>query len=132
MFAWGLHRHRLTIVSAILLLALLLHPAASLSAAPSTQQALPLQAAEVEAFWDGMIAAQLEAYHLPGATVAVVQGGELLFAKGYGYADLATRKPVVAEQTLFRPGSISKLFIWTAVMQLVEHGKLDLNADVNI
>ena len=131
MFAWGLHRHRLTIVSAILLLALLLHPAASLSAAPSTQQALPLQAAEVEAFWDGMIAAQLEAYHLPGATVAVVQGGELLFAKGYGYADLATRKPVVAEQTLFRPGSISKLFIWTAVMQLVEQGKLDLNADVN-
>lgn len=131
MFSLGLHRHRLTVVSAILLFLLLLNPTASLSAAPATQPALPLQADEVEAFLDGMIAAQLEAYHLPGATVAVVQGGELLFAKGYGYADLATRKPVVAEQTLFRPGSISKLFIWTAVMQLVEQGKLDLNADVN-
>jgi CubicO group peptidase (beta-lactamase class C family) len=92
---------------------------------------LPLQAAEVEAFLDGLVAAQLEAYTVPGATVSVVQDGELLFAKGYGYADLATRKPVVAEQTLFRPGSVSKLFIWTAVMQLVEQGQLDLDADVN-
>lgn len=118
-------------VVAIVLLLSVLWPAYPLHAAPVPQAALPLQAPEVEAFWDGLIAAQLEAYHIPGATVAVVQDGQLLFAKGYGYADVATRKPVVADQTLFRPGSISKLFIWTAVMQLVEAGKLDLNADVN-
>jgi len=86
---------------------------------------------EVEAFFDGVMAEQLKSYHIPGATVAVVADGELLFAKGYGYADLATHRPVVADRTLFRAGSTSKLFTWTAVMQLVERGKLDLNADVN-
>jgi CubicO group peptidase (beta-lactamase class C family) len=129
MFSLKLHHRRLTAVS--LLLLLLLNPALSLAAAPTTQPAEPLQATAVEAFFDGLLAAQQEAYHLPGAAVAVVQDGELLFAKGYGYADIATRQPVVAEQTLFRPGSISKLLIWTAVMQLVEQGKLDLDADVN-
>ncbi len=65
---------------------------------------------ELEAFLDGMITAQLDAYHIPGATVAVVKDGKLLFAKGYGYADLEERKPVIANQTIFRIGSISKLF----------------------
>ncbi|MFN8446808.1 MAG: serine hydrolase domain-containing protein [Caldilineaceae bacterium] len=115
----------------LLLILFTLFPAAPLLAAPPTQAKLPLQAAEVEAFWDGLLAAQMDAFHLPGATVAVVQDGKLLFAKGYGYADIATHKPVVADESVFRPGSISKLFIWTAVMQLVEQGKLDLDADVN-
>ena len=57
--------------------------------------------------------------------------GKLLFAKGYGYSDYEKKKPVSAEETLFRPGSVSKLFTWTAVMQLVEQGKLDLDRDVN-
>ena len=86
---------------------------------------------EVEAFFDGVMAEQLESYHIPGATVAVVADGELLFAKGYGYADLATHRSIVADRTLFRLASVSKLFTWTAVMQLVEKGKLDLDADVN-
>ncbi len=55
----------------------------------------------------------------------------MLAQKGYGYSDVKTRKPVDPELTLFRPGSISKLFTWTAVMQQVEQGKLDLDADVN-
>lgn len=96
--------------------------------APTGVLADPL---EVEAFIDGVMAEQLKSYHIPGATVAVVADGELLFAKGYGYADLAARRPVDAERTLFRVGSTSKLFTWTAVMQLVERGKLDLDADVN-
>jgi CubicO group peptidase (beta-lactamase class C family) len=97
-------------------------------AAPTGVFADPL---EVEAFVDGVMAEQLKSYHIPGATVAVVAGGDLLFAKGYGYADLATHRPVVAERTLFRPGSVSKVITWTAVMQLVEEGKVDLDADVN-
>src|ERR1035441_4304312 len=52
-------------------------------------------------------------------------------AKGYGYSDMAKRTPVTPDTTLFRPGSTSKLFTWTSVMQLVEQGKLDLNRDVN-
>jgi len=60
--------------------------------------------ATVQAFLDGLIAAQLEAYQLPGAAVAVVQEGELLFAKGYGYADLASRCSLaVSTAMLFHP-----------------------------
>jgi len=90
-----------------------------------------LTAADVGAFLDGIVPQQLERENIAGATVSVVKNGEVLFAKGYGYADVKNRKPVVADKTLFRPGSISKLFTWTAVMQLQEQGKLDLDKDVN-
>src|SRR5437762_6842978 len=50
---------------------------------------------------------------------------------GYGYSDVSERKLVGPVRTLFRPGSVSKLFTWTAVMQLVEQGKLNLDADIN-
>ena len=87
--------------------------------------------AELEAFVDGIMDANLRDKHVAGATVAVVKDGALFFAKGYGYADVAKRRPVDAEHSLFRIGSTSKLFTWTAVMQLVEQGKLDLDTDVN-
>lgn len=87
--------------------------------------------AELEAFVDGFVSGEVEAYDVAGLTVAVVKDGQLFFAKGYGWADVDRSLPVDAEQTLFRPGSVSKLFTWTAVMQLVEQGKLDLDADVN-
>ena len=87
--------------------------------------------AELEAFLDGVMAANLRDKHVAGATVSVVKDGALLFAKGYGYSDVAKRAPVDADRTLFRIGSTSKLFTWTAVMQLVEQGKLDLDTDVN-
>jgi CubicO group peptidase (beta-lactamase class C family) len=86
---------------------------------------------ELEAFVDGFVGGELEAYHVAGLTVAVVKDGQLFFAKGYGRADVERRVSVDADKTLFRPGSVSKLFTWTAVMQLVEQGKLDLDADVN-
>ena len=87
--------------------------------------------AELEAFIDGIMTANLRDKHVAGATVAVVKDGAVLFTKGYGYADVARRRPTDAERSLFRIGSTSKLFTWTAVMQLVEQGKLDLDADVN-
>ncbi len=86
---------------------------------------------ELETFFDGVIAAQKEANHIVGVTIAVVANGELFFAKGYGYADRAAGKKVDPERTMFRVGSVSKLFTWTAVMQQVEAGKIDLKADVN-
>jgi CubicO group peptidase (beta-lactamase class C family) len=101
------------------------------NASLGSHQQGPTDPQELEAFIDGVMAAQMEAYHIPGATISVVKDGELFFAKGYGYADSESRKPVIANETLFRIGSVSKLFTWTAVMQLAEQGKLDLNTDVN-
>jgi CubicO group peptidase (beta-lactamase class C family) len=86
---------------------------------------------ELEAFFDGILSVQRDIYRLAGMTISVVHGGEIIFAKGYGSADIEADKPVEADRTLFRPGSVSKLFTWTAVMQLVEQGKLDLDTDVN-
>ena len=80
---------------------------------------------------DGVMAAQLRDKHIAGATVSVVKDGQMFFAKGYGSADVRRRRGVSADSTMFRIGSISKLFTWTAVMQLVEQGKLDLDADIN-
>ncbi len=90
-----------------------------------------LTAVDLEAFLDGLMPAQLEREDVAGAVIAVVKDGQVIFAKGYGYSDMAKRTPVTPDSTLFRPGSTSKLFTWTAVMQLVEQGKLDLNRDVN-
>lgn len=90
-----------------------------------------MTAADVEAFLDGLVPLQIKQADVAGATVSVVKDGKLLFAKGYGYADVKQKKNVVANETLFRPGSVSKLFTWTALMQLFEQGKLDLDRDVN-
>jgi CubicO group peptidase (beta-lactamase class C family) len=86
---------------------------------------------DFEAFLDALIPSQLQNRNIAGAVVSVVKDGQVLFQKGYGYADFEAKKPVLPNETLFRPGSISKLFTATAVMQLVEQGKLDLDRDVN-
>ena len=85
---------------------------------------------DVSAWLDGFMPYALETGDIAGAVVVVVKDGQVLFQQGYGYSDLEKRTPVDPETTLFRPGSVSKLFTWTAVMQLVEQGKLDLDADV--
>ena len=90
-----------------------------------------MTAADLEAFLDGLVPQQIKHDDVAGVTISVVKDGKLLFAKGYGYADVKQKKPVSPQDTLFRPGSISKLFTWTAIMQLYEQGKLDLDRDVN-
>ncbi|HTD73658.1 MAG TPA: serine hydrolase domain-containing protein [Steroidobacteraceae bacterium] len=86
---------------------------------------------DLEAFFDGIIPLQLERSDVAGATVLVMHGSETLLQKGYGFSDLNAKHAVDTESTIFRLASISKLFTWTAVMQLVEQGKLDLDADIN-
>ena len=100
---------------------------------PPPQQAVTPQLTrqDLETFLDGVVPIQLQQNDIAGAVVAVVKDGQVLLAKGYGFADMKSRKPVSADDTLFRPGSISKTFVWTAVMQLYEQGKLDLDRDVN-
>ncbi len=90
-----------------------------------------LERADLEAFFDGIIPLQLERSDVAGATVLVMKDGKDLLRKGYGYSDVAKKKPVDPETTMFRLASISKLFTWISVMQLAEQGKLDIDADVN-
>jgi CubicO group peptidase (beta-lactamase class C family) len=98
---------------------------------PAALPPIPLERSDLEAFFDGALGLQLEEKHIAGAVVAVTVGDKVVFQKGYGYADVDKRQPVDPETTMFRVGSITKTFTWTAVMQLVEQGKLDLNTDVN-
>jgi CubicO group peptidase (beta-lactamase class C family) len=105
--------------------------AAVLAPTPVAVPAHELTAVDAEAWLDGLMPNALNTGHVPGAVVVVVKGGQVLFEKGYGFADYEKRIPVDPKATLFRPGSTSKLFTWTAVMQLVEAGKLNLDADVN-
>jgi len=89
-----------------------------------------LTGTDLEIFLDALVPTQLFRDHIAGAVVVVVKDGRVLLAKGFGYADVETRQPITPS-TLFRAGSISKLFTGVAVMQLVEKGKIDLDRDVN-
>lgn len=100
--------------------------------APSvTAGARLLTKADADAWLDGYMPYAMRAGDIPGAVVAIVKDGQILTSRGFGYADVAKRIRVDPERTLFRPGSVSKLFTWTAVMQLVEQRRLDLDTDVN-
>ena len=88
-------------------------------------------AADFEAVTDAYMQTALSDHHVAGAAVAVVKDGEILFRKGYGYADLENNIPVDGQTTAFQVASVTKLFTATAAMQMVEQGKLDLDTDVN-
>ncbi len=110
--------------AATLLIAASMGPAA-LATVPELTQA------DADAWLDGFMPFTLESNDIAGAVVVIVKDGQVLTQRGFGYADIAARKRVDPATTMFRAGSISKLFTWTAVMQLVEQGKIDLDADVN-
>ncbi len=87
--------------------------------------------ADVGAFLDGLMPQQIGQDDIAGAVIVIVKDGKILFQKGYGYSDVAKKTLVSPDGTLFHIGSVSKLFTWTAIMQLVEQGKVNLDADVN-
>lgn len=105
--------------------------AASSDAAPATQRVKPQDLKSLEDFVDGVMAQQIASREVAGATISVVHKGKVLFSQGYGFADIDAGVQVDPDETLFRPGSVSKLFTWTALMQQVELGRVDLDADVN-
>ncbi|MFL9842260.1 serine hydrolase domain-containing protein [Sphingomonas sp. ST-64] len=90
-----------------------------------------LTKSDVDTWLDGYMPYALARGDIAGAVVVVVKDGAVLTQRGFGYSDVAKRTPVDPEKTLFRPGSTSKLFTWTAVMQQVEAGKIDLDTDIN-
>jgi CubicO group peptidase (beta-lactamase class C family) len=115
-------------------MARLLLAAALALAAPVPLAAAPVAAQQLEGiagFVDGVMAQQLATREVAGAVVTIVHDGRVVLTRGYGFADVDARRPVDGAQTLFRPGSVSKLFTWTALIQQVERGRVDLDADVN-
>lgn len=98
---------------------------------PITPHSGPTDPQELEAFLDAFFTSQMKELHIPGAVFILVKDGEVFFAKGYGYANLEKRTPVIPDKTIFRVGSVSKLFTATAVMQLYERKQLNLEDDVN-
>lgn len=109
------------------------HPgqAQSIAVRPAAHAPVPLTSADLGAYMDGLFPYAIARAGIPGGAIVVVRDGRVLFVKGYGYSDVAAHAPVLPDRTMFRPGSVSKLFTWTAVMQQVEAGRIDLDADVN-
>jgi CubicO group peptidase (beta-lactamase class C family) len=121
-------------------LSILLMSLASLACAQGTSDGSPATAAapaqaltaeDANAWLDGYLPYALRTGDIAGAVVAIVKDGQVVTERGYGFSDVEKRTPVDPKRTLFRPGSVSKLLTWTAVMQQVEAGKIDLDADVN-
>jgi CubicO group peptidase (beta-lactamase class C family) len=98
---------------------------------PSVCNSHSLDRNDLDAWLDGLVPYALKSGDIAGGVVLVVKDGTVLLQKGFGYADVEKRIPFDPQRTMTRIGSTSKLFTWTAVMQLVERGKLDLNRDVN-
>ena len=96
--------------------------AAAVASDPAVRDAL----ARLDVWLEG----QRYRFDLPGFAVGVVHDQQLLWSKGYGYADVAKRIPST-NQTLYRIASISKTFAATAVVQLAERGKLSLEDPVS-
>jgi CubicO group peptidase (beta-lactamase class C family) len=119
------------LLAALVLLAAPVGAAAPSAPSAPAQTAHALTAQDLDAFFGGMMNYAIRRDDIAGAVLVVVKDGKVIFQHGYGYADLAKRTPVIPDLTMFRPGSTSKLFTWTAVMQQVQAGKIDLDADVN-
>ena len=92
----------------------------------------PLPPTELETFVDGVVKDAMAREHIAGVTVSVVQNGQVLLKKGYGFASLNPRRAVDPDRSLFRVGSISKTFTWIAVMKEVEAGRIRLNQPINL
>lgn len=109
-------------------------PVVSASPAAGAQSRAPgaaLTTEDLNDWLDGFLPYALQSGDIAGAVVAVVKDGKVVTERGFGYADVKKRIPVDPRRTLFRPGSVSKLVTWTAVMQLVDQGRIDLDADIN-
>ncbi|MFF2908316.1 serine hydrolase [Paenibacillus sp. NPDC057934] len=87
--------------------------------------------ASLTTFVDGIMEEDMNRLHIPGAVISIVKDGQIILAKGYGSSNLEKAAPVDPKTSMFRIASTTKLFTWTAVMQLVEEGKIDLDTDVN-
>ncbi len=86
---------------------------------------------DFETALDSFMEKKLIEHNVSGVTISVVKDGKLYFKKGYGVKDQDTKEKIDSDETLFEIGSVTKLFTATAIMQLYEDGKLDLDDEVN-
>jgi len=86
--------------------------------------------ANLTAWLDPLVSSEMNRTNTAGLTIGIVFNGSILLTRGYGYANLTQALPVDPNATMFRVGSVSKMFTAAAVMQLVERGLLDLHADI--
>ena len=95
---------------------------------PPAQEEIPLSGAAVPGMesYDQTVTDFMRKYAIPGGAVAVLRDGKLIYARGFGYADVANKTPVQPD-ALFRIASVSKPITAAAVMKLVEEGKLGLD-----
>lgn len=92
----------------------------------------PIPPQQLEAFVDGVVRQAMASDHIGGVTVSVVQNGQVVLKKGYGFATVQPARAVDPDRTLFRIGSISKTFTWIALMKEIEAGRIRLDAPVNL
>lgn len=121
-----IHLGRIAVLAIFVLALVACHPIVG-----SDGEFAGVDADELEKFVDRFFATEMRKRHIPGLTFVFVQNGQILLSKGYGYANLEKEIPFDPDDTVVRIGSVSKLFVASAVMQLVEMGQLDLHVDVN-
>jgi CubicO group peptidase (beta-lactamase class C family) len=80
---------------------------------------------------DSQFSEGMKVKNIAGATIVLMQGDSILHINGYGLADINSNTPVNCNSSIFGLASISKTFVGTAIMQLYESGKLELDRDVN-
>ena len=105
-----------------------------LSAVPvsaKTERGQLSEPGDLDNFVDGFFEREMNRLHIPGLVLTVVKDGKAILTKGFGWADIEGGRRVVAENTVFRVGSVSKLFTAAALLQLAEGGRIDLDADVS-
>ena len=95
-----------------------------------TVEPITLNPKDVEAFTNKVIPEKMKKENAAGVALVVVKDNQILFQKGFGFSDKEKNTPIDPKKTVFRLASISKVFTASAVMQLVEQGKIDLNKDI--
>lgn len=126
-------RANLKQAAVVALLAVTGSPATAQTVEPTEQERADtrLDTGDLEAWLDGFVPYALRQGNIAGLVVSVVEDGEVVIEKGYGYADVAEEVPMDASRTVMKAASISKSFTATAIMQQVEQGRLELDRDVN-
>ncbi len=120
------------VLLALLGAALAARTAAGDPAAEDTEElsAGPVNPVELRAFVAGVLAEQQQVRPFAGCVVTVVRDGRVFLNQGYGYADREAGTPVHPERTLFRIGSISKVFVYLALQQQIAAGRLRLDTPI--
>lgn len=117
-------------ISVAVVLFLLLPNSASVAQGNSVDDA-NRDADELTTLVDGLVTERMEELNIPGLVISIVEGEDFVSLKGYGFSDVESQIPADPVNDVFRVGSLTKTFTFTAVMQQVEQGNISLDAAVN-